>query len=104
MTRVELTAAIGLALATVREHKMRSFLTILGVIIGTGTIIGVGSIIAGLDGAVTNVIRGFGTNTAIIFKFPIGMQTRTPEMLRRKPITYDDGVAIATRCPSVESV
>ncbi len=104
MTWVELTAAIGLALSTVREHKMRSFLTILGVIIGTGTIIGVGSIIAGLDSAVTNVIRGFGTNTAIIFKFPIGFQTRTPEMLRRKSITYEDGQAIAARCPDVESV
>src|ERR1700733_4509500 len=104
MTRVELSSAIGLALDTVREHKMRSFLTILGVIIGTGTIIGVGSIIAGLDGAVTKVIRGFGTNTVIIFKFPIGFHTRTPEMLRRKAITYDDALAIAARCPSVESV
>ena len=104
MTRVELAAAIGLALSTVREHKMRSFLTILGVIIGTGTIIGVGSIIAGLDSAVTGIIRAFGTNTAIIFKFPVGPTTRTPEMLRRKPITYDDAVAIAARCPSVESV
>ena len=73
----ELSSAIGLALATVREHKMRSFLTVLGVIIGTGTIIGVGSIIAGLDGAITGVIRSFGTNTAIIFKFPIGFQPRT---------------------------
>jgi len=104
MTWVELSAAIGLALATVREHKMRSFLTVLGVIIGTGTIIGVGSIIAGLDGAVTGILRSFGTNTAIIFKFPIGFQTRTAEMLRRKPITYEDGLAIAARCPSVEYV
>jgi putative ABC transport system permease protein len=104
MTWVELQAAIGLALSTVREHKMRSFLTILGVIIGTGTIIGVGSIIAGLDGAITNVIRAFGTNTAIIFKFPVGFESRTPEMLRRKPITYEDGLAIAERCPSVQSV
>ena len=104
MTRVELASAIGLALATVREHKMRSFLTVLGVIIGTGTIIAVGSIIAGLDGAVTGVIRAFGTNTAIIFKFPIGFQTRTPDMLRRKAVTYEDGLAIASRCPSVESV
>jgi putative ABC transport system permease protein len=104
MTRVELSSAIGLALATVREHKMRSFLTVLGVIIGTGTIIGVGSIIAGLDGAVTGILRSFGTNTAIIFKFPIGFQKRTAEMLKRKPITYDDGLAIAARCPSVQSV
>jgi putative ABC transport system permease protein len=104
MTRVELSSAIGLALATVREHKMRSFLTVLGVIIGTGTIIAVGSIIAGLDGAVTGIMRSFGTNTAIVFKFPIGFQSRTPEQLRRKAITYEDGLAIARRCPSVEYV
>jgi len=63
---------IRLALATVREHKLRSFLTVLGVIIGTGTIIAVGSIIAGLDGAISGVLRSMGTNTAIVFKFPIG--------------------------------
>ena len=104
MTRVELTAAIGLALATVREHKMRSFLTVLGVIIGTGTIIGVGSIIAGLDGAVTAVLTSFGTNTAMIFKAPIAFHRLTAEEARRKPITYDDGVAIAARCPAVAAV
>jgi putative ABC transport system permease protein len=104
MTWVELSAAIGLALATVREHKMRSFLTVLGVIIGTGTIIGVGSIIAGLDGAVTGILRSFGTNTAIIFKAPIAFHRLTAEEARRKPITYDDGLAIAARCPSVAYV
>jgi putative ABC transport system permease protein len=104
MTRVELGSAIGLALATVREHKMRSFLTVLGVIIGTGTIIAVGSIIAGLDGAVTGIIRSFGTNTAIIFKFPVGLHNATADEVRRKPITYEDGLAIASRCPAVEYV
>ena len=79
MTWVELSSAIGLALATVREHKMRSFLTVLGVIIGTGTIIGVGSIIAGLDGAVTGVLRSFGTNTAIIFKVSDRLHRLTAE-------------------------
>jgi putative ABC transport system permease protein len=104
MTWVELSSAVGLALATVREHKTRSFLTVLGVIIGTGTIIAVGSIIAGLDGAVTGVLRSFGTNTAMIFKFPIGFHRLTAEEARRKPITYEDGQAIALRCPSVQYV
>jgi putative ABC transport system permease protein len=104
MTWVELNSAVGLALATVREHKMRSFLTVLGVIIGTGTIIAVGSIIAGLDGAVTGVLRSFGTNSAIIFKWPAGLHNATAEEVRRKPITYDDSLAIASRCPSVEYV
>ena len=84
MTLVELGSAIGLALNTVREHKMRSFLTVLGVIIGTGTIIGVGSIIAGLDGAITNVLRSFGTNTAVVFKFPFLSAVTDEEVLRRR--------------------
>jgi putative ABC transport system permease protein len=104
MTRVELSSAIGLALATVWEHKLRSFLTVLGVIIGTGTIIAVGSIIAGLDGAVTGIMRSFGTNTAIVFKFPIGFHNATAEEVRRKPLTYQDGLAIAARCPAVQYV
>ena len=104
MTWVELSSAIGLALSTVREHKMRSFLTVLGVIIGTGTIIGVGSIIAGLDGAITNVIKSMGTNTAIVFRFPIGFTNTSRDDLKRKQLTYEDGAAIAERCPSVLTV
>ena len=104
MTRVEIKAALGLAVDTIRDHKLRSFLTVLGVIIGTGTIIGVGSIIAGLDGAISNVLRGFGSNTVIVFKFPIGFQRRTRDELRRKPLSYEDAKAIEEHCPSVELV
>ncbi|MBV8821071.1 MAG: ABC transporter permease [Acidobacteriaceae bacterium] len=105
MTSLAAISAVRLALQTVREHKLRSFLTVLGVIIGTGAIIGVGSIITGLDGAITAVLRSFGTNTAIIFKFPIGFGTRqTPEQLQRKPLTYENAVAIGERCPSVAAV
>jgi putative ABC transport system permease protein len=103
MTWVELSSAIGLALSTVREHKLRSFLTVLGVIIGTSTIIGVGSIIAGLDGAITNVLRSFGTNTAIVFRFPL-LGAPSFDERKRKQVTYDDALAIAERCPSVQSV
>ena len=52
MTLFSILAGVRLALDTVRAHKLRSFLTVLGVIIGTGAVIGVGSIIAGLDGAI----------------------------------------------------
>jgi putative ABC transport system permease protein len=104
MTRTGVLAGVGLALSTVREHKMRSFLTVLGVIIGTGTIIGVGSIIAGLDGAITGVLSSMGSDAAIIFKFQPGFRGRlTPEEIQRKPLTYEDAQAIATRCQSVAS-
>ena len=68
MSLGSLLAGIRLALDTVRAHKLRSFLTVLGVIIGTGAVIGVGSIIAGLDGAITNILRSFGPNTIIVTK------------------------------------
>jgi putative ABC transport system permease protein len=101
-----LVSVIGLALATLRENKVRSFLTVLGVIIGTGTIIAVGSILAGLDGAVTGVIRSFGTNTAIVFKMRMGPNFggRSAEERNRKSLTYENAASIAERCPSVEHV
>jgi putative ABC transport system permease protein len=101
-----LLSVIGLALETLRTNKVRSFLTVLGVIIGVGTIVGVGSILAGLDGAVTGLIRSLGSNTAMVFKMRMGpvVGGRTPEELQRKPISYDDALAIAERCPAVDHV
>ncbi len=100
-----LISVIGLALATLRENKIRSFLTLLGVMIGTGTIIGVGSIVTGLDSAVTGAIRSLGTNTAIVLKIgPSFGGGRTPEERQRRPLTYENALAIAARCPSVEHV
>lgn len=99
-------SSIRMALSTIRESKMRSFLTILGVIIGTGTIIGVGSIIAGLDHAISEILRQFGPNTMIVFKFRGGFRTGnlTPEEWKRKPLTIENARSIAERCPSVEHV
>jgi putative ABC transport system permease protein len=101
MTLLSLGSGVTLALATVREHKLRSFLTVLGVIIGTGAVIGVGSIIAGLDGAITNILRSFGPNTIIVLKGR-AMGDWTPEERRRKPLTLDQARTIQERCPSVE--
>jgi putative ABC transport system permease protein len=106
MNPTQLMTGIGLALQTIREHKLRAALTVLGVIIGTGTIIGVGSIITGLDGAITNILRSFGTNTLMVFKFRIGFRAGnlTAEERLRKPITLENARAIAERCPSVRYV
>lgn len=99
-------AGIGLAWAAIRGHKVRSFLTVLGVVIGTGTIIGVGSILTGFDGAVTNAIKGFGTDSVIVFKWQAGIRfgRRSREEWLRKPLTYENAVAIRERCPSVKGV
>jgi putative ABC transport system permease protein len=101
-----LLSVISLALTTLRENKLRSFLTVLGVIIGTSTIIGVGSILTGFDGAVTGVLRSFGTNTLIVFKFPVGPRfgDLSSEERQRKALTLENAVAVAERCSSVERV
>ena len=94
-----------LALDTLRSHKFRAFLTILGVLIGTATVIGVASIFKGLDQQVVEVAEGFGTRTLFIFKWDPGIKFNvTREEWMRKPLTYDDALAIRENCPSVESV
>src|SRR5450755_1111436 len=103
MTISSLAAGVSLALTTVREHKMRSFLTVLGVIIGTGAVIGVGSIIAGLDGAISGLLRSFGPNTVIVTK-TAAMGNSTREERRRKPLTLENARDIAERCPAVQHV
>ncbi len=103
MTAALFTSGITLALQTIRAHKLRSFLTILGVIIGTSAVIGVGSIIAGLDGSISNLMRSFGPNSIIVTKTP-AMAEATREERRRKPLTLENARAIAARCPSVEHV
>ena len=105
MSRSEVFSAAGMALATIREHKMRSFLTVLGVIIGTATVIAVGSIITGLDSAISNIFRSFGPTTLIVFKFQIGFRFNVSrEEMMRKPLTVENARAIAERCPSVQGV
>ena len=99
-------SGIPLALMALREHKLRAALTVLGVVIGTGTIIGVGSILAGFDGAVSNVMSSFGTDKLVVFKFKVGFRTGrlSPEERNRKPLTLDNVRAIRERCPSVRAV
>src|SRR5258708_8752282 len=92
-----------LAMATIHAHKLRSFLTVLGVIIGTDAVIGVGSIIAGLDGAITNILRSFGPNTIIVLK-TAGMGHATREERQRKPIRPDPARSVAERSSALEHV
>ena len=95
-----------MALGTIREHKLRSFLTVLGVIIGTGTVIAVGSIITGLDSTISNIFRSMGPNTMLVFKFSIGPRFGhlSSEERLRKPLSLENARAVAERCPSVEYV
>jgi ABC-type antimicrobial peptide transport system permease subunit len=96
---------LKLALDTLRMHKFRSFLTVLGVLIGTTTVIAVTSIIAGLDHQLVDVAEQFGTRTLWVFKLQIGApHALTREERLRKPLSYEDAMAIKTECPSADIV
>jgi len=95
-----------MAIDSIREAKLRAFLTVLGVVIGTSCIIGVGSILAGLDGAIVNIFKSFGPETIIVLKFNGGFRGEdlTPEERRRKPLSLDQARAIRERCTAVKYV
>ena len=59
---------LALALDTLRSHKLRSFLTVLGVVIGVSIIIVVGALLAGFNSTITEAFTGFGADTAFVSK------------------------------------
>ena len=86
--------SVRMALDTLRANKLRSGLTILGIVIGVMTVITISSVINGLNSSVSTLVEQFGTNVLWIFRFPaIGVRP-TSEMLARKQMTYDDMLAI----------
>ncbi|HYM06364.1 MAG TPA: ABC transporter permease [Terriglobales bacterium] len=106
MTRLAFANGFALALQTIRSHKLRAFLTVLGVIVGTGTIIGVGAILTGFDHTIAAVLRSFGPNSIIVFRFNVGFRVTelTPEERTRKNLTYENAVHIRERSRSVQDV
>ncbi|HEV2423495.1 MAG TPA: ABC transporter permease [Terriglobia bacterium] len=96
---------LRLALDTLRTHKFRSFLTVLGVVIGTLTVIAVASIIAGLDAQLVQTAEQYGTKVLWVYKLQMGAPHRlTREERLRKPLSYEDAKAIKEECAAVEEV
>ncbi|HEY3131071.1 MAG TPA: ABC transporter permease [Acidobacteriota bacterium] len=94
-----------LALDTLRQHKFRTFLTVLGVFIGVFIIIGVASVLNGFRQSVIDQVESFGTRNVYIYRFPLFQTGRLPpEVRQRKPLTLDDAWAIRDLCPSVAYV
>lgn len=94
-----------MAFDTLRQHKLRSFLTILGVVIGTTTVIVIAAFVSGIDSRVSKEIEAFGTNAVYAFKFEPGFNFNPSiEERTRKPLTEADADAIRVECASCEYV
>jgi putative ABC transport system permease protein len=94
-----------MALDTLWQHKLRSLLTILGVVIGTMTVIVIAALVSGIDARVSKEIESFGTNSVYAYRFDPGFNFNpSAEERMRKPLSYEDALAIAAECPSVTFV
>jgi len=95
-----------MALKTLRENKLRSFLTLLGVVIGVTTLLCVAAIMVGLDEDMRGFLTDFGADTLFIYKFTPGIHfgRLSAEERSRKTLTYEDAMAIEEQCPAVKWV
>jgi putative ABC transport system permease protein len=90
--RVSLKEPALIALETLRAHKLRSFLTLLGVILSVSTLIVVVSMIEGANHYVADKVANFGANVFLVSKFPIVTSAEQFVKLNRtnKDITWED--------------
>jgi putative ABC transport system permease protein len=100
------TENLRFALIALRAHKLRAFLTMVGIVIGVWTVIGMVALVTGFDRSQTEAFSSFGTTLVQFQKFEprFGPGHRTEEERKRKDLTLEDAQAIAELCPSVKAV
>jgi len=94
MAQGQTRESVKMALNTLRTNKLRSGLTILGIVIGVTTVITISSVINGLNNKVSDWITSMGSNVFWIFHLPMIGVNPTTEMLTRKKLTLDDALAL----------
>jgi putative ABC transport system permease protein len=94
------------AMDTLRAHKMRSALTVFGVVLGVSVIMLVAALITGFDAQIQENIKQFGADTAFVARWDQGPHSdrRPKEERERKPLTLEDAEAIKEACPAVKNI
>src|SRR3954468_7370471 len=98
---------ITMALDTVRTNKLRSALTVLGVVIGITSIVGMTAMIRGFDQSLRDMIRSIGPNTIFIQRFNITSFANGVEftqLLKRPNLTPSDARALEQQSTTLEFV
>jgi putative ABC transport system permease protein len=97
---------LTMALDTITAHKFRSFLTVLGIIVGIVTVVLISSILTGTRDDLATQVENYGVNNIFAFhmSMDIGGGRRSSEERKRKPLTVEDAKAIKELCPSVADV
>lgn len=97
---MEFRETILSAFKTLVSHKMRSLLTMLGIVIGTGALVAVMSLIAGLNTTVAAQFQSVGTDIISVGKYPWVQIGENEDYARRKDLTIEDAEAVG-RLPSI---
>jgi putative ABC transport system permease protein len=94
------------ALDTLRNHKLRSSLTIFGVVLGVSVVMLVAALLTGFDAKIQESINQFGADTAFITKWDQARHDGPPplEERQRKQLTLEDAQALRDKCPAVRNV
>src|SRR5258708_40218610 len=94
---MNLRESVGIALGGVRANKLRSFLTLLGTIIGVASVIAVMSFVEGLNRFVTQKLLNAGANVFVVDKYGFITSQEAFEAANKNPdVTLDDGDALRT--------
>jgi putative ABC transport system permease protein len=96
------------AMDTLRAHKMRSALTVFGVVLGVSVIMLVSALITGFDETIQENIKQYGADTAFVSRWDQGPHggpnSRPLEERLRKPLTLEDAEALKEGCPAIKNV
>src|SRR5262245_48745411 len=96
---------VTMALDSIRAHKFRSALTVLGIVIGVSTVIAIASILTGLRENLVKLIEEYGTDNIYAFHLSTGFnQNQNREERTRKPLTEEDAIAIREHTNTVEDI
>jgi putative ABC transport system permease protein len=92
--------AVRIAVASLRANKLRSLLTVLGILIGVSSVIAVVAITEGLDRYMSEKVLELGTKAFRLQRMPdiITSHEQWLEMMKRKRLTMDDYEAIRKAC------
>ena len=93
-----------MALHSIRSHKFRSFLTILGIVVGVITAIVVASILTGMRQSIVSIVEEYGTNNIYAYHLSTGMGPRSRDERSRKPLTDEDATAILTQSSTLQDI
>ena len=94
MAQGQTRESVRIALDTLRVNRLRSGLTILGIVIGVTTVITISSVINGINIRVGDFVNSLGTNVFWITRLPVIGVRPTTEQLTRKKLTLDDVMAL----------